>query len=62
MLDKALLVLVHEIGLDESLIWRESPMGFFSGGRIYGFGTPADLLRFKPLSPLVRLKFGLSVL
>ncbi len=62
MVDKPLLELVAEIGLQDSLLWKESPMGFFCNGSMYGFGTPADLLRFSPLSFLDRLKFGLSVL
>src|SRR5262249_41413174 len=34
-----------EFGLDGDIQWLKSRMGFFSGGRLYDFGTPASLLK-----------------
>ncbi len=60
--DRYIVDLIHEIGLGHKLAWLESKVGFFHGGKIYPFTTPADLLRFKPLSPFNRLKVGLLTL
>ena len=37
-------------------------MGFYLGGRLYGFKTPLDLLRFRALPFLDRLRTGLGAL
>lgn len=60
--DTAVVGLINELGLDERLVWRTSPMGFFHAGSIHRFGTPWDLLRFSPLSMIDRFKLGLAVL
>ena len=41
--------LAGELGLGGEIEWLPSKMGFFSGGRLYAFGTPASLLGFSPL-------------
>jgi protoporphyrinogen oxidase len=51
-----------EFDLEKDLLWLKSRMGFLSGGRLYDFGTPASLLRFKPLGLVGRLQFVLSTL
>jgi protoporphyrinogen oxidase len=54
--------LIEELGLGDKLAWLESSVGFYldngDGGKIWDFATPKDLLRFKPLSLLSRLKVG----
>ena len=52
----------EEFGLSRDLVWLKSRMGFFSGGKLYDFGTPASLLRFSPLGVGGRLEFVLSTL
>ena len=52
----------EEFGLASDLLWLKSRMGFFSGGRLYDFGTPASLLKFSPLGLGGRLQFVLSTL
>ena len=54
--------LIHELGLGHKLAWIESKVGFFHGGKIYNFVTPMDLLRFKPLSLVNRIRLGLVTL
>jgi protoporphyrinogen oxidase len=53
---------IDQLGLSDKLHWCESSVGFEHQGAIYPFTTPVDLLRFKPLSLLSRLRIGLSVL
>ncbi|HEY3348253.1 MAG TPA: NAD(P)/FAD-dependent oxidoreductase [Thermoanaerobaculia bacterium] len=52
----------EEFGLGGDLQWLKSRMGFFSGGKLWDFGTPASLLSFSPLGILGRLEFVLSTL
>jgi protoporphyrinogen oxidase len=51
-----------EFGLGKDLVWLKSRMGFYSGGKLYDFGTPLSLLKFSPLGILGRLQFVLSTL
>ena len=57
--DREILSLAEELGVGERIQWIPSRAGFFYGGRIYPFSTPLDLLRFRPLHPLNRLRLGL---
>ena len=50
--------LIEELGLGEKLAWLESKVGLFYGGKVWDFGTPTDLLRFRPLSLVQRLRVG----
>ncbi|MGA7990410.1 MAG: NAD(P)/FAD-dependent oxidoreductase [Thermoanaerobaculia bacterium] len=52
----------EEFGLGGDLLWLKSRMGFFSGGKLWDFGTPASLLAFSPLGIRGRLEFVLSTL
>lgn len=56
--DVAITELIHELGLGDKLAWLESKVGLYHGGTIWSFSTPMDLLRFKPLSMLQRLRVG----
>ncbi|PKB70763.1 MAG: hypothetical protein BZY87_09605 [SAR202 cluster bacterium Io17-Chloro-G6] len=64
--DTDITELIHELGLGEKLAWLESSVGFYlggeHGGRIWDFATPMDLLRFKPLSILQRIRLGVWTL
>ncbi len=60
--DRETIQLIHELGLGDKLLWRETPMGIFQLGRVMKFASPWDLLRFTPLSFVNRLRFGLAVL
>ena len=55
--------LIEELDLEDRITWFESSVGFYvdqgDGGKIWDFATPKDLLMFKPLSLLSRLKVGL---
>src|SRR5919205_4503327 len=43
------------------LEWRDSSNAFFVQGRQWPFTSPLDLLRFKPLTPLGRVRMGAAV-
>jgi len=60
--DRHIAALYDELGMDDELEWKPSSMAFFVDGRQWAFTTPADLLRFAPLSPPARLRMGLAVL
>jgi protoporphyrinogen oxidase len=60
--DTHILGLMDELGIGDQLRWIESKVGLFYDGRIYDFVTPLDLLRFKPLGLVNRIKLGLMYL
>ena len=58
--DTEIIDLVNELGLGDRLVWRDSKVGFFHGGKIWPFVTPLDLLRFGPLPLIDRIRLGLA--
>ncbi|HLB11565.1 MAG TPA: NAD(P)/FAD-dependent oxidoreductase [Dehalococcoidia bacterium] len=56
--DREILPLIQELGLGPQLQWLPSRVGFFHGGRIHPFVTPLDLLRFRPISLIDRVRLG----
>jgi protoporphyrinogen oxidase len=59
--DDHLVDTLAELGLEGRLRWRDSRMAYFVDGALYPFLTPAELLRFAPLSPADRLRAGLAL-
>jgi protoporphyrinogen oxidase len=59
--DVRLINLARELGLESQLTFRPSRTSNFYNGRLYPFSTPADLLRFRPISVLSRLRFGANI-
>jgi len=60
--DTDLVKLVSELGLESRLHWRRSRTAFWYQGELYGFGSPLDLLRFRPVPAVERLRFGLNIM
>ena len=60
--DTDIIELVQEIGLSESIRWIASTVGTLYDGKIYPFVTPLDLMKFKPLSIVDRVRMGLVTL
>lgn len=60
--DRTLLETCERLGIDSELRWRETKTGFFHDGRLYRFGSALDLLRFRPLNAIDKLRFGLNIL
>ncbi|WP_394621438.1 NAD(P)/FAD-dependent oxidoreductase [Lentzea sp. JNUCC 0626] len=56
--DDALLALLDEVGLRESVGWKPTSMGMIVGGEHRSFNSALDLLRFRPLSLVNRIRFG----
>ena len=54
--------LMRELGVADRLTWKTAPMAYFTGGRLFPFNTPWDLLNFSPISPPARLRMGLAAL
>jgi len=60
--DDDLTDLCDELGLGDKLFWRDTRMSFFYEGKLYPFGTPFDLLFFKPVSMAGRIRFGFNIM
>lgn len=60
--DADLCRLLGDIGLADRLVWRETGMGFLVDGVLYPFNTPLDLLRFRALGLIDRLRTGFGAL
>lgn len=59
--DDDLLDLAQELGIGHQVHWQESKTAFFYNGSLYSFGTPLDVLCFRPVPLLQRIRFGLNV-
>ena len=60
--DKEAIELIKELGLENKLIWPATKMGYLSGNKMYEFGTPISLLKFKPLSFIDKMRFGFNII
>ncbi len=60
--DTHLLGMLEELGISDCLGWSQTTMGFFVRGKPYPFNTALDLLRFKPLSFIDRVRTGMAAL
>ncbi len=50
--------LITEMGLGDSLVWPKPKVSSLSGGKIYSFGSPTEVLQFTPLPLADRLRLG----
>ncbi len=57
--DGPLLSLIDDMGMTQEMQWKQTTMGFLVEGKRYPFNGALDLLRFKPLTFLERLRFGI---
>ena len=60
--DTTITALAEELGLGDQIEWLPSKMGIWTEGRLWDFGTPASLLRFKPLPWLDKIRFVIGTL
>ena len=56
--DKDLQALINELSLGDDLIWKPAATGAYYFRRPYRISTPLDVLRFKPLPFLDRIRLG----
>ncbi len=57
--DYEIIKLIDELGLNQSLEWHKSSVGMYANGSLYKFSTPIDLLKYKPISLINRIRLGL---
>jgi protoporphyrinogen oxidase len=60
--DTSCIRLAEELGLGDEIEWLPSCMGLWTDGRLWDFGTPQSLLRFRPLRMVDKIRFALSTL
>jgi protoporphyrinogen oxidase len=56
--DTAIVRLIEDMGLGGDLVWNPTATGTYYAGRIFRLATPMDVLRFKPLSFVNRIRLG----
>ena len=57
--DHPTFALLDELGIRDTLKWRHTTMGFFTGGKLHDWGNPVALLKFPGVSLMARLRYGL---
>lgn len=57
--DNAFLKILNELGISEKLHWVPTKMGFWYKDSLQPWGNPIALLRFKGLSFIAKLRYGL---
>ena len=60
--DTHIIELAEELGIGDKLEWHDSSVGMFRDNKLWPFRGPLDLLRFKPLSFVNRIRAGVVVL
>lgn len=59
--DTHIINLTKELGIGDKLKWHDSSVAIYYDNELYPFMTPLDLLRFKPLSFINRIRAGATV-
>lgn len=59
--DTSIINLTKELGIGDKLKWHDSSVAVYYHGKLYPFMTPIDLLKFKPLHFINRLRTGMVV-
>lgn len=59
--DGHIRALFDELGMPDELEWRPSSVAMFAEGSSHPFTSPLELLRYRPLSVIARLRMGLGV-
>ncbi|NWG22388.1 MAG: NAD(P)/FAD-dependent oxidoreductase [Chloroflexi bacterium] len=60
--DRTLMGLFDELELRSALRMTTTSMGFYHNGKLHSMSTPLDFLRFPPLSPIDRVRLGITIL
>jgi protoporphyrinogen oxidase len=60
--DSYCIDLIKELGIEDKLIWPKTKMGYYTDGKMYEFGNPISLLKFKPLNFIDKFRLGISIL
>jgi protoporphyrinogen oxidase len=62
MSDRAIVELIEELGISGSLVWLDSNVGFFQGGKIYPLTSASDLLKLSFVPFIDRIRIGFVTL
>ena len=57
--DVDIIDLMKELNLESRMLWIDSKVGLYRDGRVYDWVTPFDLLKFRPLNIVNRVRLGL---
>lgn len=60
--DKYVVDLAEELGVADKLSWHKPKDGIYIDGKLFPFSSPMDLITFKPIPFIERIKTGLAVL
>lgn len=57
--DHAFLKMLNELGIADQMRWVETKMGYWYQNRLQAWGNPLALLKFKGLSLIAKVRYGL---
>ena len=60
--DTYFLELCRQLNIEDKITWHQTKDAIYADKTIYPFSGPADLLRFRPLPAVARIRTGLAVL
>jgi protoporphyrinogen oxidase len=60
--DRVIQEIAKDKNINAEVLWSECSTGFYADGKLYPFTTSKDLLNFKPLSFIDRIRFGFGML
>jgi protoporphyrinogen oxidase len=60
--DTVFLKLIHELGLEDRLFWRDTQSGFFGDNRLVSMSSTVDFLRFPFMSLWQKFRMGLGII
>jgi len=60
--DAELRWLLEDLKISDKAFYKKTTMGVFRNGKIYDFNSPIDLLKFKPVGLIGKVRFGLTSL
>lgn len=58
--DAELRWMLEDLGIADKTFFKKTTMGVFRNGKIYDFNSPIDLLKFKPVGIIGKIRFGLT--
>ena len=59
--DCDIIELVRELGLEGNVLLRSTNTGVYYAKQVYRLSRPIDILRFRPLTPVNRLRLGMLI-
>ncbi len=59
--DRHIVDLVKELDLEQNVVLRPTKTGMYYANHFYRLSSPLDILRFKPLTFINRLRFGMLI-